>query len=71
MFLSIVVGIISGLGAIFFDRLLAATLDVLIRPHTGYGEPGRSASSAIVTAMASVHSYWFLIIPALGGWSPA
>jgi CIC family chloride channel protein len=67
MFLSIAVGIIAGLGAIFFDRLLAATLDVLIRPHTGYGEPGRGAAESIVAAMASVHSYWFLVIPALGG----
>ena len=67
MFLSIVVGIIAGLGAIFFDWLLATTLDVLIRPHTGYGEPGRGAAAAVVAAMASVHSYWFLIIPALGG----
>lgn len=67
MFLSIAVGIIAGLGAIFFDRLLAFTLDVLIRPHTGYGEPGRGAAAAIVAAMASVHSYWFLVIPALGG----
>ncbi|RJP23475.1 MAG: chloride channel protein [Deltaproteobacteria bacterium] len=67
MFLSIVVGIISGLGAIFFDWLLATALDVLIRPHTGYGEPGRGAAAAVVAAMASVHSYWFLIIPVLGG----
>ncbi len=67
MFLSIVVGIIAGLGAIFFDWLLAAVLDVLIRPHTGYGEPGRGAAAAVVAAMASIHSYWFLLIPALGG----
>ena len=67
MFLSIIVGIISGLGAIFFDRLLAFSIDVLIRPHTGYGEPGRGAQSVVVAAMAAVHSYWFLIIPALGG----
>jgi len=67
MFLSIAVGIIAGLGAIFFDRLLAFTLEMLVRPFTGYGEPGRDAPPAVVAAIASVHSYWFLVIPALGG----
>jgi chloride channel protein, CIC family len=67
MFLSILIGCIAGLGAIFFDWLLAAALDGLIRPITGYGEPGRGAAAATVTAMSSVHSFWYLIIPALGG----
>ena len=67
MFLSVVVGIIAGLGAIFFDRLLAFALAMLIRPPTGYGEPGTGAQSAVASAMASIHSLWFLIIPALGG----
>ena len=66
MFLSIVVGIIAGAGAIFFDRLLAVSFDMLIRRHTGYSEPGRDASTAVVGAMASVHSVWFLVIPVLG-----
>ena len=67
MFLSVAVGIIAGLGAIFFDRLLAFAIELLIRPYTGYGEPGRGAQEAVVAAMASVRSYWFLVIPALGG----
>ncbi|MBP2677629.1 MAG: Cl-channel voltage-gated family protein [Deltaproteobacteria bacterium] len=67
MFLSILIGCIAGLGAIFFDRLLAFTLDVMIHPHTGYGEPARGATATVVAAMASVHSFWFLVIPALGG----
>ncbi len=64
--LSIAVGIIAGLGAIVFDELLVIARELLIRPHTGYAEPGRGATGAVVAAMGSVHSYWFLIIPVLG-----
>jgi chloride channel protein, CIC family len=67
MFLSILIGCIAGLGAIFFDRLLAATLEALIRPRTGYGEPVSGTPGAVAAAMAALHSYWFLILPALGG----
>ncbi len=67
MLMSVGVGIVAGLGAIFFDWLLAVTLDLLIRPHTGYGEPGRGAAAAAVAAMESVHSGWFFLLPALGG----
>jgi CIC family chloride channel protein len=67
MLLSIAVGVVAGLGAILFDRLLAFVLGVLIFPHTGYQEPGTGAPEALVAKMASVHSYWFLLIPALGG----
>src|SRR3990172_2459636 len=67
MLLSIAVGLVAGLGAIFFDRLLAFVLSVLIFPHTGYQEPGTAAPEDLVAKMASVHSCWFLLIPALGG----
>jgi len=67
MFLSVAVGIIAGLGAIFFDRVLAFTLDALIRPPTGYGEPARGTAAAVAAAIASIHSWWFLVIPAVGG----
>ena len=67
MFLGILVGGIAGLGAIFFDWLLAATFDTVIQPHTGYAEPARGAPGVVAAAMAALHSYWFLVIPALGG----
>ena len=67
MLLSIAVGVVAGLGAILFDRLLAFVLSMLIFPHTGYQEPGTGAPEALVSKMASIRSYWFLLIPALGG----
>jgi CIC family chloride channel protein len=67
MLLSIAVGVVAGLGAILFDRLLAFVLGALIFPNTGYHEPGTGAAEDLVARMASVHSYWFLLIPALGG----
>ncbi|PWB62812.1 MAG: hypothetical protein C3F14_09225, partial [Deltaproteobacteria bacterium] len=67
MLLSIAVGVVAGMGAILFDRLLALALGRLIYPHTGYLEPGAGAPSDLVARMASIHSWWFLLIPALGG----
>jgi len=67
MLLSIAVGVVAGLGAILFDHLLALALGRLIHPHTGYMEPGAGAPADIVARMASIHSWWFLLIPALGG----
>jgi CIC family chloride channel protein len=67
MSLSISVGVVAGLGAIFFDRLLSLVLSLLIFPFTGYLEPAAGSSKAFTAEMASVHSYWFLLIPALGG----
>ncbi len=64
--LSIAVGIVAGLGAILFDQLLGLALEVL-RLITGYVEPGRSSSATLAAEITSRHSYWFLIIPALGG----
>jgi CIC family chloride channel protein len=67
MLLSVAVGVVAGLGAILFDRLLAFVLEALIFPYTGYHEPVTGAHEALVAEMSSVHSYWFLLIPALGG----
>jgi CIC family chloride channel protein len=64
--LSIAVGVVAGVGAILFDHLLGLALE-LLRLITGYVEPGRGASSSLAAEITSKHSYWFLIIPALGG----
>ncbi len=67
MALGFVVGIVAGLGAILFDRLLHLCLDGIVRASTGYAEPGRAAPAGTVSALTSLHSLWFLLLPALGG----
>ena len=64
--LSIAVGVVAGIGAILFDQLLGLALD-LLSLITGYVEPGRGSPAALASQITSRHSYWFLIIPALGG----
>ncbi|GAB4362554.1 MAG: chloride channel protein [Deltaproteobacteria bacterium] len=64
--LSITVGVIAGLGAIFFDQLLSLSLNMLHLP-TGYMEPPRGAPHHIVHKMTTIRSWWFLLIPAAGG----
>jgi len=64
--LSMAVGVVAGVGAIVFDQLLSLALEGL-RLITGYIEPGRGAPASLVSELTATHSYWFLIIPALGG----
>lgn len=64
--LSITVGVIAGLGAILFDQLLSLSLHMLHLP-TGYIEPARGTPHHIVSRMTSIRSWWFLVIPTLGG----
>jgi CIC family chloride channel protein len=64
--LSIAVGVVAGVGAVAFDHLLALALEAL-HLITGYMEPGRGAASNLATQITAKHSYWFLVIPALGG----
>jgi chloride channel protein, CIC family len=67
MLLSIGVGIVAGLGAILFDRLLGWTLHAVLETFTGYAEPQAGFSAASLFTLAPVRSFWFFIIPALGG----
>jgi len=64
--LSITVGVIAGLGAIFFDQLLSLSLNMLHLP-TGYMEPVRGTPHHVVHRMTAIRSWWFLVIPAVGG----
>ena len=64
--LSIAVGVVAGVGAVAFDHLLTLALEAL-HLITGYMEPGRGAASNLATQITAKHSYWFLVIPALGG----
>ena len=65
--LSIVVGIVSGLGAILFEELLRQALHHFLHLSTGFFEPLRGSEAATVAALADIRSPLFLIIPALGG----
>ena len=44
LLLGIMVGVVSGLGAILFDALLRLALEHFIRLPTGYAEPARNAA---------------------------
>ena len=65
--MSIAVGIVSGLGAIFFEELLRWSLHVLLNLPTGFIEPVRGSEASAVTALAANRSWLYLVIPALGG----
>jgi len=67
MLLSIGVGIVAGLGAILFDRLLGWMLHNVLGSFTGYFEPQAGDPAATLFTLAPVRSLWFFIIPALGG----
>ena len=65
--LSIVVGVVSGLGAIVFEELLRHALFHFLHLPTGFLEPIRGAEAATVAILASTRSWLFLLIPTLGG----
>ncbi len=65
--MSIAVGSVSGLGAIFFEELLRYTLHHFLLLPTGFIEPIGGMGAETVANLASIRSWWFLVIPALGG----
>jgi CIC family chloride channel protein len=65
--LSIAVGVVSGLGAIFFDEMLQLTLKYCIQLSTGYLEPTRGAPADSILGFSSPYSLLLILIPALGG----
>lgn len=67
MLLSIGVGIVAGLGAILFDRLLGWMLHNVLEAFTGYAEPEAGSPAASLFTLAPVRSLWFFLVPALGG----
>jgi len=67
MLLSIGVGIVAGLGAILFDRLLGWMLHNVLEALTGYAEPEAGSPAASLFTLAPVRSLWFFLVPALGG----
>ena len=54
MLLSIGVGIVAGLGAILFDRLLGWTLHTVLQAFTGHAEPRAGSSAASLFTLAPV-----------------
>jgi len=67
MLLSIGVGIVAGLGAILFDRLLGWMLHNVLEAFTGYAEPLAGSPATSLFTVAPVRSLWFFLVPALGG----
>ena len=67
MLLSIGVGIVAGLGAIQFDRLLGWMLHTVLESITGYAEPRAGAPAASLFTLAPARSLWLFVVPALGG----
>jgi CIC family chloride channel protein len=64
--LSIIVGVISGLGALFFDKLLYLALRLFITLPSGYREP--SPGALLTLAQDIPTKAWVLLfIPILGG----
>lgn len=64
--LSILVGVISGLGALLFDRLLNLVFKIFITMPSGYQEPNVGTILSLAHATPT-HRWLLLIIPALGG----
>src|SRR5512143_1557858 len=67
MLLSVGVGIVAGLGAILFDRLLGWTLHAVLESFTGYAEPKTGSPAASLFTFAPARSLWFFTTPSLGG----
>ncbi|MDD5641632.1 MAG: chloride channel protein [Syntrophales bacterium] len=65
--LSIVVGIMAGLGAIFFEELLKNTLHFFLNLPTGYLEPIKGSEPLLIASQAQTRTWLFLLLPALGG----
>jgi len=64
--LSIIVGVISGLGALFFDKLLHLSFGLFITLPSGYQEPSPGAALSLAHYLPT-HAWVLLFIPALGG----
>lgn len=65
--MSMVVGVVSGCGAILFEEMLRYALYHFLHLPTGFMEPMKGTEAQAVAALAATRSWWFLIIPALGG----
>ena len=65
--LSIFVGLIAGIGAILLEESLHWVLYHFIHLPTGFMEPQRSSEVTLISSLASIRSWLFLVIPTLGG----
>jgi len=65
--LSIVVGILAGLGAIFFEVLLKNTLHFFLNLPTGYLEPMKGSEPLLIATLAQTRTWLYLLLPTLGG----
>jgi CIC family chloride channel protein len=67
MLLSAAVGIVAGLGAILFDKVLGLSMEWILKGFTGYLEPAPGTPAGLLPGIVSGRSLWFFILPALGG----
>ncbi|MGH9594330.1 MAG: chloride channel protein, partial [Bryobacteraceae bacterium] len=67
MILSVAVGIMAGLGAIVFTRILDLTGDFFMKDLVGYAMPLPGAEGPTVMPEPARHRWLFLVVPALGG----
>jgi H+/Cl- antiporter ClcA len=65
--LSVVVGIMAGAGAIFFEELLKLSLHHFLHLPTGYLEPIKGADPALISSLAVSRTWLYILIPTLGG----
>jgi CIC family chloride channel protein len=65
--LSVVVGILAGLGAVFFEELLKLTLHHLLHLPTGYLEPTKGTEPMLIASLSHTRTWLYLLIPTLGG----
>ena len=64
--MSMIVGVVAGLGAIGFEALLNYIKYFALQGLTGYAEPVIGAKVETVKALGLIHSWLFLVIPVLG-----
>jgi len=64
--LGVLVGCVSGLGAVVFDALLGLALAWFVHAPLGYAEPARGAAAEAVARAASSRSLLWLCVPAAG-----
>ncbi len=61
------VGVVAGVGAILFDRLVGLSFRYLIQIPVGYREPGPGTLPERLAELASSGTWLLILIPAVGG----
>ena len=65
--LSILVGVVAGLGALAFNFILDTSSDIFLHRIVGYELPKPGGEGVTVIPGPPVHRWLLLIVPAIGG----